>query len=128
MPRQTVRGWVEAQLKPLLPSTWRLVPYQRNLDEVDRVTVMLRLQRVVKLPEAPGGAYQAEWTLTIIQPGQDVTRGQKMLDQQVFELLDAILDLRKTGLNIDWSDAQSVVFGERNEAFDITIRTILEKQ
>jgi|GEM_PF-2893902 len=128
MPRQTVRGWVESKLKPLLPRTWKLVPYQRNLDEVDQTTVMLRLQRVTKLPEAPGGAYLAEWTMTVIHPGQDVIRGQKMLDQQLFELLDAILGLRATGLNIDWSDAQSVVFGERNEAFDITIRTILEKQ
>lgn len=128
MPGQTVRGWVEAQLKPLLPPTWRLVPYSRNVDELTRTTVMLRLQRVVKLPEAPSGAYQAEWTLSIIFPGQDVTRAQKMLDQQLFELLDAILDLRATGLNIDWSDAQSAVFDERYEAFDITIRTILEKQ
>jgi hypothetical protein len=128
MPAQTVRGWVEAQLKPLLPSTWRLVPYQRNLDELNQVTVMLRLQRVVPLDEAPNGAWRAEWTLTIIHPGQDVTRAQKLLDQQLFELLNAIRDVRATGQNIDWSDAQSVVFGDRYEAFDLTIRTILTKQ
>lgn len=127
MPGQTVRGWVEAQLKPLLPPAWRLVPYSRNLDDIAQTTVMLRLQRVIPLPEAPEGAYRSEWTMTVVYPGQDVTRAQKMLDQQLFELLDAITDLRRSGLNITWSNAESVVFGERNEAFDITIQTILTK-
>ena len=116
----TARDYVTAQLLPLLPKRWRLVHTDRNLDTLDRVTVILKLQEVTRTPATPQAGLTTTWTATIITPKQ-------MLEPAELELDDAILDLILALDRIDqlrWTTATRVLYGDIYQAFDITFESL----
>lgn len=116
----SVREWLDENLKPLLPEGWRWVPYQRNVDTLDAVTVIWKQSRIVPLDEAPLGAVRVEGTLTVCTPHQDIARAEEALDDAVTDLCSAL-----DGLDgIAWTSAQKVALGEGGPlGYDIEIWT-----
>lgn len=119
------RDYLEAQLKPLLPRTWKIVPVQRNLDALSRVTVMLKQQKISKEPSAPLSHHLLDFIVTVICPNTDVATAEVKLDDQVDDLIFAI-DATK---NVRWTDATKVVFGNAEyPAYDITVQVLSQKK
>lgn len=119
-----LRKFVTDALKPLLPTAWRLVPYSTNLDQISKPVVMLKLQTIAKLPEAPNSHRTVSYVLTVIEP--KITPGalDDDLDDHVVDLLAAIDDLP----NFAWTKAERVLFSDSNQAYDITLEIPIRKE
>jgi len=120
----SVRSYLEAELKPLLPTTWRIIPNQRIPETIDRVTVALKVDRIEKLPEAPLGNLRNTVILTVADPHKDQVRAENALDDAVLNVLTA-LDGHS---NIDWTLAQKVLATETYLGWDITLTVITSKE
>lgn len=105
----TAREQLLAQLRPLLPDGWQVVPSQRNYDDTQGVVVQLKLQSVARFPAAPIGGYLTSWVLTITTGQQDVERAEGDLDDALLEFL-AALDAVNRSL---WTSAVAVADGNR---------------
>jgi hypothetical protein len=115
-----VRGWLDENLKPLLPEGWRWVPEQRNLDTLDAVTVIWKQSRIMPLDAAPLGAVRVEGTLTVATPLTDIKRAEEALDDAVTELCSALDGLE----GIVWESATKVALSETGPlAYDIEVWT-----
>jgi len=113
---QNLRTGVTDALKPLLPATWQIVPFAKNLDAITRPVVMLQLEEVQRHPDAPNGARLITYSLLIIEPKNDPGPADDSLDANVINLIDAID--KTPGLR--WTSAKRVVAFE-SPAFDITL-------
>lgn len=114
----SVREDLVSMLTPVLPDGWRLVPYQRNIDVIKNVTVMLKQLSIAKLPEAPKGTWSVGFVLTIVDPHDNPVTAEAALDDNVitfFDILDALKGVNPT-------EATKVKFSETktNLAYDIT--------
>lgn len=118
-----VRKALEAQLKPLLPRTWRIVPYQRNLDTIAHTTVMFKQTAIDKLPQAPQGVLIVDLTLTIISHFTDTVKAEDDLDDAVLELCLAM----DANPHVIYGRADKVMFDDTHLAYDITIQTTARK-
>lgn len=121
---ETVRGWLEEQLVPLLPAKWRVIPYQRMPQTLDRPTVLFKQLSFTPLPEAPAGHLQVEVVITVADPHSDQDRAEDALDDEVLELVFALDSLN----NLTWSTAQKVLVNETYLGWDITCSTISAKK
>jgi hypothetical protein len=111
-------------LRELVPAAWRIVPVERNVDELDATTVVIKLDSVRRIPEAPkSGRYFATWTVTVATPHIDPTLG----DPDIFDSLLALLDALELVDWLEWTAAQKVVESSRY-AFDITLDTITKRE
>lgn len=117
------RHALDAALKPLLPVTWRIVPYQRNLDTLDTTTVMFKQNAMRHLPAAPLGAIQVDMTVTIITDLTDPEASEDALDADVLALVVAFDDL-----GILWTEARKVGWNEQHIAYDIDIQLEATKE
>jgi len=130
MPRRKVvnqyRRWVSDQLKPLLPRGWELVPYTRVLDAIEKPTVMVRLNSISRLPEAPMAAHITEYVVTIVNPAADPGQADAALDDDIADLLHALDQTRNEhGLPVlRWTRAERVIYAETYLAFDISVEVI----
>lgn len=113
---QSIRAAVIDALKPLLPSSWKLVAYQTNLDSISQPVVVLKLEEVQRHPAAPQGARLITYTLTIIEPKTAPGPADDSLDTNLVLLLEAID--ATPGLN--WSSAKRVAT-DTNPAFDVSL-------
>lgn len=115
----SVRSQLEAMLKPLLPKRWKLIPYQDNLDEISAVTVMFKLLKMENFKSAPLGAYNYTFSITIIEPGSDMSKVEAALDDHVEELWK-LLDVHPQMQSVYPQEAVKVLYGATNLAYDIT--------
>ncbi|TDW50995.1 hypothetical protein EDF52_10283 [Curtobacterium sp. PhB42] len=120
------RGWVIENLKPLLPRTWDLSPYSRLPDAVDKTTVVVWLQNITRLPEAPLASHVTEYTVTIVSPRTSPTEADADLDDDIADLLHALDNVRNEqgSPNLRWTRAERAVYAESFLAFDITVSVI----
>ena len=85
---QTPREQLAGHLAPLLPKTWKLVPYSRNLDRLESTTVMLHateIRRGIAL-----GALEVDFTISVSSPKSDPTSAQTDLDDDVLALVHKV--------------------------------------
>lgn len=92
----TPRQQLVDAITPLLPTTWKLIPYQRNVDTVNVPTVMIKQATIAPLPQAPLGALTVDYVATLISPHTDVEKAEAQLDDDAITLLDILLPLVKT--------------------------------
>jgi len=123
-----LREFVTDKLQPLLPPSWRLIPFTRKLDVIVQPVVMLNLQTVTRLQSAPQSHRLVSYTLTIIEPKADPKLSADSLDDELIDLLNAIDELE----NFSWKTATRVVFGEAPEpvlqAYDIALEVPIQKE
>ena len=119
----TARQQLATAIAPLLPATWKLIPYQDSIDTLSSVVVMLKLESIEKAPSAPIGAYLAKFTVTIADPSTDPKNAEDRLDDEVLALLAALDALNSTL----WSTATKVSFNSTNLAYDIAVSVVTRK-
>lgn len=125
MPNINVRQDLIAQLKPLLPPKWKLIPYATNLDELSSTVVMISIQSIERSKEAPQSQRTYSSTLTILTPLQIGTeRADDAIDDDVIDLLDAIDKLER----VKWTKAERGLGNNANNlGFDITLEVLYRK-
>lgn len=120
------RGWVLENLKPLLPRTWTLVPYTRVPDAITRTTVLVALQTIEHLQEAPMASHVTEYVVTIASPVVDPAQADEDLDDDIADLLHALDMLRDENNRpiLRWTRAERKVLSDQYLAFDVTLSVI----
>jgi hypothetical protein len=131
MPRRKVaeqyRRWITDQLKPLLPRRWDLAVYTRKPDELSAPTVIVTLQRIERLKEAPLGSQLVSYLVTIVDPAQDWSQADRALDDEIVDLI-AALDSTRTPAGVPvlrWDSAERNTWNSTYLAFDITVTAII---
>lgn len=112
-----MRDFLTEQLKPLLPEGWRWVPFQRNVDALDVMTVLWKQTRMAPLPEAPVSWVRVEGVLTVVSPNQDIERSEAALDDAVLDLVLALDSLPRIG----WTEANKVLVADQYFGWDVSI-------
>lgn len=120
----SVRQFLETQLTPLLPTSWRIIPNQRLPETIDRVTVFFSVTRIESLAEAPIGSLKNFVTITVASPNKDMVRAENALDKNVLTLCTA-LDGHK---DMHWTDAEKVLVKDPYWGWDIRVEIITEKE
>lgn len=119
------RGQFMRQLSPKLPSKWRLIKFERNVDEIDRVTVLVRQRAVRRFAAAPLGFYETQFVLELIVPQTDMELAEDALDEALFEFL-AILDSINPTL---WESTNKVLDATTKRlAYDVTTNFQTKKE
>ena len=121
---QSVREWLQAQLRSELPEGWKFIPNQRMAATIDRITVVLKHTDIERLPEAPLGNLRNTVVLTVADPHEDQVRAENELDDAVLELCTAIDGLP----NINWTRASKVLVNDTYLGWDITLTVISGKE
>lgn len=114
-------------LTPLLPkgrNGWKLIPTQRSYDQLDRVCVVLKQQKITRLPQTPNASHRVDFVITIISPNTDIDKAETDLDEQVDVLLHN-LDAIKS---VDWTDASKVEVSDKYLGYDVSVYIITTKE
>lgn len=90
MASDTARDKLADLLKPLLPATWVIVPFARNLTRTDKTVVMLHATEIRPAPAAPMGAVEVDYVVSVTSFQTDSTEAQKELDDSVTDLTLAL--------------------------------------
>lgn len=120
----SVRDYLDGELTPLLPATWKLIPNQRMPETIDGITVVLKHLKIERLPEAPIGSLKNSVTITVADPHQDQVTAEDALDDSVLTLITA-LDGHS---NILWTGADKVLVNNTYLGWDITVEVNTEKE
>jgi len=115
---KTAREQLIDVLTPLMPADWRLIKYQRNIDRIDRLTLIVKQQTIEKLPQAPAGALVTSFTLTLVAPYTDPTKAEDALDAGVMDLLLGLGRMNQTS----WSTASKVLVEDTYLGYDVSIK------
>lgn len=107
---------LEAALKPA--RDWTVLPYEDDLDEVTKATVLVSLQGFTRHPQAPQGALLERYRVRLVVPSEDAAKRAVQLDDRGSELVLAIEDM---GPSIAWQDANKVLHRERYLALDLDV-------
>lgn len=110
----SVRDSLVDELRRILGSSVHVIPYQDNVDALDRRTVMVKQTTIARLPESPAGQLRVDYVLTFISPNVDPAKAERDLDQWVPQTL---ADLRVSWLA--WTSAEKVLFDPQNLAYDV---------
>lgn len=119
------RAELAAALKPLLPSTVKIIDVPRSVDglEAKKPVVILYRESRSKAPNAIGD-YIDSFTVWAVSPIVDVRRGEDGLDTLLDDLLLAIDAIQW----INWEQAERAVFGDQQApAYKITLSVIVNK-
>jgi hypothetical protein len=106
-------------IRERVPASWRVIEHERPLDDIDAVTVQIKLDEVRRATEWGAGAYWVAWTVTVIPPHLDPDRADPAVFDALLELVAALDDVEW----LRWTRAQKVLEADRY-AFDITVDTI----
>jgi hypothetical protein len=117
------REWLLAQLVPLVPSDWKVLPNQVDPSTIDRVTVIFKFTELTRLPEAPAGSLSNKVIITIIDPHKEHVKAENSLDDSVLELVTALDSLP----HIVWSKAEKLLAFDQYLCWDITAQIITQK-
>lgn len=105
-----------------VPEGTHVVPYQDNLDVLDRMTVMFKQTRITPLPAAPRAGYVVHYVLTVISPALDPQVAEEDLDAFVLSMLGDL-----DGLDwFAWDEALKVL-ASGLMAYDVTCWNVARK-
>lgn len=125
MSSKTLRAWFSAQIKPLLPTTWRYIPNQDTPATITVPTLVYKLLEIEPLPAAPLGALRHRIVLTLLSPHEDDVKAEDALDNDVIDLITA-LDPHSA---IAWESARKIRDPKSSRlGWDITVTTITTKE
>lgn len=110
------RHSLKAALEPLLPSTWRIIPYQKNIDKPDTTVVMFKQSEIRPDPKARLTHVLIDMIATIICPLTDQARAEDELDDDVLALVFALHKSR-----IAWTTATKVAWAAGTIAYDVSL-------
>jgi hypothetical protein len=111
---KSIRDALVEELRLVLGSRVHVIPYQDNVDALDRRTVMVKQTTISPLPEAPSGQLRVDYVLTFITPNVDPAKAERDLDQWVPQTL---ADLSMSWLS--WSSAEKTLFDPQNLSYDV---------
>lgn len=112
------------ELKPLLPATWKWVPYQTNLDAIAQTTVMLILDEVTRFPQAPQGSRLVSYVVEVIEPKIDPVSRDFSLFESLIDLLNGIDSIA----DLTWTSAKrGAVNNGANLGYDIEMTIRIDK-
>jgi hypothetical protein len=122
---KTTREQLVEALAPLLPKSWKVVPFSRNLDTIAAPTVMVHASRIEKMPEAPGARHTVTFTVSVFDPHDDPSRAQGALDDEVIALIFALDTIRY----VKWTSAEASQLGQDGPlGWDITLELSTKKE
>jgi hypothetical protein len=114
----TPRQMVIDALAPLLPDV-DVVAYARNLDSLDRPTVMVAIHTVTPLPTPGVGFRTYTFELYVMTPLTTPGDADDELDATLEDLLAALDDTGQLG----WSDARRGTYEDAWPAYVVTVPT-----
>lgn len=88
-----------------LPPEWHVIDEQRLPSTLDRVTVIVKHDRVEPLAESPIGHLSHQVVLAVFTPHQDLAKAEDALDRAITEIITDI-DGDPTA---KWTEAQKVI-------------------
>jgi len=121
----SVRSDLADALRPLLPTTYKIVDVPRSLDglEAKRPVVLLYRESREKAPNAIGDYFDT-FSLYIVNPIVDVRRGEDALDNALDEVVAALDDISW----LNWTSAERSLFGDAMApAYKITLTIAVNK-
>lgn len=121
----SIRSDLAALLKPLLPSTVKIIDVPRSVDGVEAKRPVVLLYRESREKQANAiGDYNDTFTMWVVSPQVDVRRAEDGLD----DLLDDVLLALDTITWLNWSRAERALFGEQQApAYKINLSVIVNK-
>lgn len=119
----TPRSALEAALKPLLPAGWKIIRFQKALDNFTTPVVILKQSAITRLAEAPDGVHAVEFTVTIASPHIDREKAEDQLDDNVNALIHAI-----DTLGILCTRADKAAFTDTYICWDIALSVTSTKE
>lgn len=114
-------------LTGILPTTYTVEPYARNVGNIADVTVMLRLDELHQSKYA-GGHWDVDAALLIVGPDPTPGAGDDSLEAALEDVLFAL----DSADNLLWSTAKRAVYGQAPSpefpAFEISIQITTTKE
>lgn len=111
-------------LKSLVPSTWVIIPEQRNFDTPTATTVIVKQSEVSRLSAAQLASRQIGFTLTLVSKQTTIARAEDDLDATLPKLLDILDGIR----NLGWTTATKVAVDDKHIGYDIPITILAKKE
>jgi hypothetical protein len=121
----SVRSELADALKPLLPTSVKIIDVPRSIDgmEAKRPVVLLYRESRAKAPNAMGDYFDT-FAMYVITPGIDTRRSEDALD----DTLDAVVSALDAIKWVQWTSAERSVFGDNQApAYKITLTIAYNK-
>lgn len=122
---------VRTEFEALLKADWagipdlagvRVVATERDLDDIQDFTALIRARTLARFPEAPQNTRLVGLLLTLISPHLDMDRAQDDLDVRA----DAVFDY--LGTRYRHGEATQTGWGDARLAYDIPVSIIAPKE
>lgn len=120
----SIRDDVVDRLREILGPDVSVIPYQDNLDTLERRTVMVKQQTITRLPEAPASKLRVDYVLSFISPAIDPSVAEADLDEWLPVALADALNVNW----LSWDSAEKVLFAPLNLAYDVSAYLITEQK
>jgi hypothetical protein len=111
----TVRDSLIDEIKRIVGKSVHVVGYQDATDVLSAKTIIVKQNRIQRLPEAPAGQLRIDYTITFVSPATDPETAEDDLDKWVPETL---ADFTMSWFG--WTDATKVLFNEQNLGYDVS--------
>lgn len=123
----TVRSDLAAALKDELPNVYRIIPYAKNLDRIDKGRPIVMLYRESVEPSATLPAHHLTNTITVWILHPEVKPGD--VDDALDNSLDIVIAALDATRLTTWSRAERGLWGDDEyNGFKITCETHSEKE
>lgn len=119
----SARDLVQQALRAGMPKRWKLIPAQDNIDTPDRTTILLKLQSLENSKAGPRAAYEYTFVATIVEPGSDILRVERTLDDHVEDLWQLI----EKESNLSPVKAEKVAVNDGLLGYDVTFTALYGK-
>ena len=121
-----MRQLLADHLQPLIPDGWQLLPYQATITTINTKVVILKHNKITKLPEAPQGTLSNEFIVTVASPKTEMESAESDLDDAVLELLTTL----DSHVAVNWTEAQKVKLNDKTPyiGWDITLTIHTKKE
>lgn len=122
--QSAVRQWLAWYLKPLVPTTWQILPTLKSVPTPSRPTVNITHTLINPYPAAPQSDNLInEVVIRITSPQEDIERAEESLDDAVLTLVYAL----KASERLRWRTAEKVKATDVLLAWDITVEVLTTK-
>ncbi|GAB3608589.1 hypothetical protein GCM10027414_07140 [Humibacter ginsengiterrae] len=102
----TARQYFIDEITPLLPTDWRVDPFVDTLDNMDRMTVLLKITDLEKAIGVPNGSYLTTADVILIAPQSgNIVTSEDALDEALLTLLPAL-----DSAHVRWTKASKATF------------------